>query len=87
MVNERNTENLVRNMLKDAGYYDNHSIVIEEQASKNPRIDKLLSTASKKGNSRGRPEFIISFIDKPDDLIVIECKASIFKHESKDRKN
>lgn len=86
MANERNTENIVRNLLRDKGYYDNDNIVIEEQASKNPKIDKLLKRASKSGAGKGFPEFIISFKNNPSDLIVIECKASIIYHESKDRK-
>lgn len=86
MANERITENIVRNLLRDKGYYDNDDIIIEEQASQNPRIDKLLKSASKAGQGKGRPEFIISFKDNPTNIIVIECKANITQHESKDRK-
>jgi len=86
MANERNTENIVRGLLRDKGYYDNDNIVVEEQASSNPKIDKLLKGASKSGTGKGFPEFIISFKNKPNDLIVIECKASVTYHESKDRK-
>lgn len=85
-MNERNTENIVRNLLREKGYYDDDNIVIEEQSSNNPKINKLLKTASKGGNGIGRPEFIISFKNNSDDLIVIECKSSVFYHESKDRK-
>lgn len=85
MLNERITENIVRDLLREKGYYSNDNIVIEEQSSRNPKINKLLKTASKSGDGIGRPEFIISFKNNPDDLIVIECKASIFEHESKDR--
>src|SRR5659263_315026 len=47
-------------------------------------VDKLLQIASKSGISVGRPEFIITFrTERPDYLIVIECKASVTKHESK----
>lgn len=87
MLNERITENIVRNLLREKGYYNDENIVIEEQKSQNPRINKLLANASKGGNGIGRPEFIISFKNNPDDLIVIECKASIIYHESKDRTN
>lgn len=86
VANERLTENIVRNLLRDKGYYDDENIVIEEQSSQNPRIDKLLKGASKSGAGKGYPEFIISFKNKPNDLIVIECKAKITQHESKDRK-
>lgn len=84
MANERNTENLVRNMLRHKGYYDDPNIIVEEQKSKSPRIQKLLSTASKKGKGTGRgyPEFIIRFKDKPNDLIIIECKALTLNHQS-----
>lgn len=83
MLNERITENIVRNLLRELGYYDNKSCIIEEQKSKNSRIQKLLQNASKRGNGTGQPEFIISFKDDTDFLIVIECKASPLKHNSK----
>ena len=87
MVNERITENIVRNLLRKKGYDKNDDIVIEEQSSSNPKIDKLLKNASKAGKGKGRPEFIISFKSNPNDIIVIECKAQTTQHESKDRKN
>lgn len=86
MANERNTENLVRDLLRENGYFDDESIFVEEQSSSNPKIDKLLSNASKKGSGKGYPEFIISFANKPDELVVMECKADISKHESDTRK-
>ena len=87
MANERITENIVRNKLRQLGYYDDENIVIEEQQSKNPRIQKQLKTASKSGTGGGYPEFIISFIDSNDLMIIIECKADTKKHESKEREN
>ena len=86
MPNERKTENLVRDMLREKGYYDSDNIIVEEQSSDNPKIDKMLRFASKSGDGKGFPEFIISFVDKPDDIIVIECKSSTKNHQSKDRK-
>ncbi|MBP5836280.1 HsdM family class I SAM-dependent methyltransferase [Candidatus Phytoplasma meliae] len=86
MANERKTENLVRKMLKQSGYYDNESTLIEEQKSDNPRIDKLLQKASKSGRGKGYPDFIISFCGESDKIILIECKAETTKHESKDGK-
>ena len=77
MANERITENIVRKLLKDNGY-NNDSVIIEEQKSANPRINKRLKNASKSGAGCGKPEFIVSFIDKPDDIMVIECKAELF---------
>jgi type I restriction-modification system DNA methylase subunit len=84
---ERITENIVRNLLREKGYYNDINIIIEEQKSQNPKIDKLLKNASKAGSGCGYPEFIISFKNKPDDLIVIECKKNVTFHESKDRAN
>lgn len=79
-MNERKTESLVRqHFIK---FLD--AVHIEEQRSDNPKIDKLLKSASKKGDGRGYPEFIISYKANPDLLIVIECKADVVKHESKD---
>lgn len=49
MRNERITENIVRSQLREKGYYDDENIIIEEQSSENPRINKLLKIASKTG--------------------------------------
>ena len=75
-MNERKTEKIVRK------HFDNFLdiIEIEEQKSDNPKIDKLLKLASKKGSGQGRPEFLITYKTNPDLLIVIECKADITKH-------
>lgn len=87
MVNERKTEILVRNLLKERGYYNNENIIIEEQSSDNPKIHKLLNRASKSGEGRGYPEFIVSFKNDPQNILVIECKAEIKFHQSKNKKN
>jgi hypothetical protein len=81
MANERKTEQIVR---QHFGQY-NDLAKIEEQKSDILIIDKLLSSASKKGEGKGRPEFIISFNNNKDLLIVVECKADITKHESENR--
>ena len=81
MVNERKTEIITRNHFSK--FLD--EIDIEEQVSDNPKIDKLLKIASKKGEGKGYPEFIISYKTNPDLLIVVECKSDVTKHESKDR--
>src|ERR687892_2858148 len=81
MANERKTESIIRDHFNK--YKD--SLIIEEQSSDSPIIDKLLKLASKKGDSEGHPEFIIQFKQNSDLLIVIECKADYLKHESKDR--
>jgi len=81
-LNERKTENLVRELLKK-NIQSYSKVKIEEQKSDNPLINKLLRNASKKGNGCGKPEFIISFDEIKDLIILIECKADIKKHESK----
>jgi len=87
MTNERKTEDIVRTHIKNDLYFKNERVFFEEQQSKNPRVNKLLKLASKKGNGGGRPEFIITFKDEPNFLIVIECKGNIQKHESKNKDN
>lgn len=79
--NERKTESIVRKHFE----MSLDKIVLEEQSSDNPKIKKLLSTASKSGLGCGFPEFIIQYKDNPDFIIVIECKADITKHESSNR--
>jgi type I restriction-modification system DNA methylase subunit len=83
MANERITEEIVRKHFRN----DNSIIKIEEQKSYILKIDKLLKSASKKGDGKGRPDFIITFNNNNNLLIVIECKSDITKHEnhSKDK--
>jgi hypothetical protein len=78
MANERITESIVRKHFEKFS----KKCLIEEQKSQIPKIDKLLKTASKKGTGKGYPEFIISFSDSSNFVIVIECKADVSKHES-----
>ncbi|WP_294323562.1 N-6 DNA methylase [uncultured Chryseobacterium sp.] len=82
--NERITENIVRDNLRDLDYYNpENGITIEEQKSEIAKVKNLLSKASKnsKGNI-GYPEFIISNKLDPSFIIIIECKSDIKKHES-----
>lgn len=81
-MNERKTENFIRNRLRQLGYFNDPEIIIEEQKSDSKTIANLLSKASKSGNGIGCPEFIIRFKNS-DVLIVIECKADTKFHESK----
>lgn len=81
-MNERKTENFIRNRLMQLGYFNDPEIIIEEQKSDSKTIADLLSKASKSGNGIGCPEFIIRFKNS-DVLIVIECKADTKFHESK----
>lgn len=87
MVNERITENIVRDQLRGLGYGNTESdIVIEEQKSQIEEVTRLLKGASKSGKGgKGAPEFIISSPSSPDFLIIFECKGSIKHHESPDR--
>jgi len=78
MANERITEDIVRDHFKSFS----SECIIEEQKSSNPKIDKLLRNASKKGSGKGHPEFIISLKNNSDFIIIIECKADITKHQS-----
>lgn len=77
-MNEKKTERIVRK------HFEKYSdITIEEQKSDNLKIQKLLKNASKKGDKHGLPEFIITFNNNTNYLIVIECKPNIKKHQSK----
>ena len=49
-MNERITENIVRDFLQKQNYYDNVDIIVDEQKSTISQISKLLQTASKKIN-------------------------------------
>lgn len=82
MSNERKTEQLFREILRRNNFYNNQKIIVEEQQSDNPKIDKLLKNASKKGNGKGYPEFIIRHDDYPNLIIVVECKAELKHHKS-----
>jgi len=84
MANERITENIVRNHFQNDPLFK--SVKLEEQKSTNIRVIECLNAASKSGKGIGKPEFIITFpAQSMDYLIVVECKASTAKHESKDR--
>ena len=76
MANERITENIVREHLKDLGYYDCEETTVEEQKSQIYEIKKLLKGASKTGKGgSGAPEFIVTSSKAPDFIIIFECKA------------
>lgn len=82
-MNERITEEIFRTMMRSVGLYDTENIIIEEQKSKSTKIDKLLSGASKSGNGKGYPEFIIRKQGNDDLIIVVECKANTLHQKSK----
>lgn len=86
-MNEKKTENLVRDALRASSYYEpDNRISVEEQKSEIAKVKTLLAKASKnlKGNA-GYPEFIISSQKDASFLIVFECKHDVKKHESKNR--
>lgn len=85
MANERITENIVRTHLHNDDLFKNNQLIIEEQSSQNPKINKLLKNASKSGKGKGYPEFIIQFNQNSNLIMVVECKADISKHESKNK--
>lgn len=80
--NERITENIVRDNFRDLGYFDDESLLVEEQQSHNKTIKACLQKASKGGNGVGKPEFIIHSNKIKDFVIVVECKGDSKKHES-----
>ena len=84
-MNERITERLVTDKLRELGYYNSSDISVEEQKSVIKEVQKLLKGASKTGKGGvGAPEFIISTTETPDFLVVFECKANIKNYVSKE---
>lgn len=84
MANERITENLVRDRLRDLDYYAaSNSVRVEEQKSTIEQIRKALAAGSKTGGGGGgSPEFIITNPEQPDFVLIIECKADANDHAS-----
>lgn len=82
-LNERITEDFVRSHFKGDPLFS--QALVEEQKSKNPRIEKALQSASKSGSGGGKPEFVITFPSIADFIIVVECKANDAHHESVNR--
>lgn len=79
--NEVITDNIVRDYFRQF----EEDIVIEQQSSSNPSIDKLLRNASKKGTGKGYPDFIIQYKKDASFVIVIEDKADKRYHESESK--
>lgn len=84
VANERVTENLVRDRLRDLDYYaTSNTIRVEEQKSTIEQIRRALAAGSKTGGGgAGSPEFIITNPDQPDFVLIIECKADVKDHAS-----
>src|ERR1700730_6287543 len=76
LMNERVTENVVRDELRRLGYFKPSSkIRVEEQRSEIEGVKRLMKAASKSGHGGiGSPEFIISSPANADFLVIIECK-------------
>src|SRR6185436_16326026 len=84
-MSERITEDFVRTHFKSDALFS--VIKLEEQKSSIRKVNELLQRGSKHGKGGyGRPEFIISFrTQNTNYLIVIECKPTTIRHESKNR--
>lgn len=87
MANERVTEDMVDDLLRKHGFYDDpDAVVVEKQQSVIEAIRSALAKAGKGGKGgRGYPEFIITAPDTPDMVVLVECKADDRFHESPDR--
>jgi hypothetical protein len=87
MANERLTEDMVDDLLRKHGFYDDpETVIVEKQQSTVEAIRSALAKAGKGGKGgRGYPEFIITSTDAPDMVVVIECKSEVRFHESPDR--
>jgi len=81
--NERNSENIVRDIFRNKGYTEENGIKVEEQKTSLKIINNLLKNASKSGKGGpGRPEFL-AFKNKNNDmLVIVECKADKSEHIS-----
>lgn len=86
MPNERITEDYVRSRFKNDPLFS--AIKLEEQKTSVAKAKQCLAQASKNLTGKiGSPEFIITFPAMPDDIIVVECKASTKFHQSPDGEN
>ena len=84
MVNERITEDYVREYFKNDILFN--SIKFEEQKSSNKFIKECLKNSSKNNTGKqGYPEFIITYDNILEFVILFECKADIKFHQSKEK--
>lgn len=82
MANESITDDIIRDFFKTNTLYIDNKIIIEKQSTKTKKIDKLLKNASKSGDGKGYPDFIIQYKENPNLIIVIESKANSKNHKS-----
>lgn len=82
MASERVTEDMVDELLRTHGFYEDEDVIfVEKQQSSVEAIRSALAKAGKGGKGgRGYPEFVITTPDTPDMAVVIECKASVKFH-------
>lgn len=87
MANERITEDMVDDLLRKNGFYnDPDAIIVEKQQSVIVAVRAALTKAGKGGKGgRGYPEYIITTLAAPDMVVLIECKAEVKFHESTSR--
>lgn len=83
MANERVTENFVRDHFRE---HATPGQLLEEQVSTDPAIARALKVASKHGGGSGKPEFLVTYAQWPEGVIVVECKADTAHHESASHK-
>lgn len=97
MAIEQYTENLTMKEMKcSIGKNDFGYVFPQGDVSKVDKIEKLLKQAggkpkecdlddySKGGSGKAKPEFVITFNDDINTIIVVECKNSVKKHQSED---
>lgn len=95
MAIEQYTENLTMKEMKcSIGKNDFGYVFPQGDVSAVDKIEELLKRAggkpkecnlddySKGGNGKAKPEFVITFNDDINTIIVVECKSSIKKHQS-----
>ena len=82
MANEAKTSAVFRDLIRAKGYYSDKAVTVEEQRSDNPKINKLLVNASKRGDKNGNPDFIIYSTEHPELIVVVEAKANTSRHQS-----
>ena len=70
-VNERNTEQIVENWLKNF-------VKDEIEVIRQPSLQGMSKNSK---NNLGRPDYVVKFNNHSEILIVIECKSLIEKHE------
>jgi type I restriction-modification system DNA methylase subunit len=97
-MSERQTENAVLTGLGvKLGRNGTVNVLEQGETGKISLLEELLRLAggkpskcdlydySRRGTGKARPEYIITFDDKPDTIIVIECKKKVSMHESSNK--